>query len=115
LFWDDEGAFSCWYVNLELPHRRDAESTWTGDHELDLVIGPDGSVTVKDADDLAAAVEAGLFSREQAEQIHRDAKLAEESCERGDWPFAAEWVDWRPGSGWEAPELPADAGWVLDV
>ncbi|MGC4940279.1 DUF402 domain-containing protein [Kribbella sp. DT2] len=115
LFWDDEGEFSCWYVNLELPHRRDAESTWTGDHELDLVIEPDGSVTVKDADDLAAAVAAGLFSEEQAEQIHRDARAAEESFRRGDWPFAAQWTSWRPDDRWGPPELPGDARWVLDL
>jgi predicted RNA-binding protein associated with RNAse of E/G family len=115
LFWDEEGRFSCWYVNLELPHRRGQQSTWTGDHELDLVIEPDGTVSVKDADDLEAAVAAGLFTPAEAEQIHRNAKLAAESFERGDWPFAREWIEWRPEDGWGLPELPADREWQVDL
>jgi hypothetical protein len=115
LFWDEDGSFSCWYVNLELPHRRDHESTWTGDHELDLVIEPDGTVSVKDADDLEAAVAAGLFTRTESGQIHWHAELAAESFKRGDWPFAQEWVDWRPDPEWGLPELPAAAVWQVDL
>ena len=115
LFWDEEGEFSCWYVNLELPHQRDRQSTWTGDHELDLVIEPDGTVTVKDADDLAAAVAAGLFTPAEGEQIHRDARLAQESFARRDWPFAEEWTKWRVDPSWEVAELPEGSAWDLDL
>jgi predicted RNA-binding protein associated with RNAse of E/G family len=115
LFWDDEDQFSCWYVNLERPHRRDERSTWTGDHELDLVIRLGGTVTLKDADDLDAAVTAGLFTAAAAGAIHADAKLAEESFHRGDWPFAQEWTSWRPPPSWNLPELPADARWAVDL
>ena len=100
LFWDEDGEFACWYVNLELPHRRDQASTWTGDHELDLVIKPDGTASVKDVDDLEAAVAAGLFTPVQAEEIHRHAKLAAESFLKGDWPFSVSGrcgVRTRPG------------------
>jgi len=38
LFWSEDGVFAGWYVNLELLHRRDSTSTWTGDHELDVWI-----------------------------------------------------------------------------
>jgi hypothetical protein len=115
LFWNEEERFSCWYVNLELPHRRDDRSTWTGDHELDLVIRPDGTASLKDADDLEAAVAAGLFSESEAEAIHADAKCAEESFRRGDWPFAQKWTSWRPPSSWRLPELPSDARWAVDL
>jgi hypothetical protein len=115
LFWNDEEQFSCWYVNLELPHRRDERSTWTGDHELDLVIRPDGTVSLKDADDLAAAVAAGLFTVAEAQAIHADAKLAEESFRSGDWPFAPEWTTWRPPPSWNLPDLPPDARWTVDI
>ena len=109
LFWDEEGAFACWYVNLELPHRRDETSTWTGDHELDVVIEPDATLQLKDEDDLEAAVAAGVFTPVQAERIHQNAKLAGESFANADWPFAPEWQSWRPDPSWPLPELPADA------
>lgn len=115
LFWDEEERFSCWYVNLELPHRRDDRSTWTGDHELDLVIEPDGVVSLKDADDLEAAVAAELFSVAEAQAIHADAKLAAESFRGGDWPFAPAWTTWRPPLSWELPDLPPDARWAVDL
>jgi predicted RNA-binding protein associated with RNAse of E/G family len=74
-----------------------------------VVIEPDGTLQLKDEDDLEAAVAAGLFTPVQAEQIYQNAKLAGESFANGDWPFAKEWKSWRPDPSWPLPELPADA------
>jgi hypothetical protein len=63
----------------------------------------------------AVRLAAGLFTRAEGQQIHRNAKLAAESFERGDWPFARQWVEWRPEREWRLPELPADAVWQLDL
>jgi predicted RNA-binding protein associated with RNAse of E/G family len=115
LFWNDDGSFSSWYVNLEQPHRRDHASTWTGDRDLDLLIEPDGTVTTKDADDLEAAVVAGLFTRSEAEQIHHPAKQAEESFNRADWPFDASWTTYRPDPSWTRPALPPGIHWTVDL
>jgi hypothetical protein len=115
LFWSEDGVFAGWYVNLELPHRRDSTSTWTGDHELDVWIEPDGTTYLKDEDDLEASVAAGRFTPREAEQIHRHADLAKASFERTDWPFAQEWTTWRPDPLWSVPELPPEATWQLDL
>lgn len=87
----------------------------TGDHELDLVIRPDRTVTLKDADDLDAAVAAGLFTATEATAIHADAKLAKESFRQGDWPFSSEWVTWRPPPSWSVPDLLTEAQWAVDL
>ena len=60
---------------------------------------------LKDEDELIAAVEQGRLTSEQAAQIERHADAAIASYRDGDWPFAAEWRDWRPDPSWTVPEL----------
>jgi len=47
--------------------------------------------------------EAGSLAK--AAQIERHADAAIESFHHGDWPFDAEWRDWRPDPSWTPPEL----------
>ena len=109
LFWSDvsgaEWQFAGWYVNLENAHLRTDRDTYSSDHILDVEIEPDGRVHLKDEDELIAAVEQGRLTSEQAAQIERHADAAIASYRDGDWPFAAEWRDWRPDPSWTVPEL----------
>ncbi len=41
-FWRQDGGFDGWYVNLETPHLRDRDSTYSADHVLDVLVEPDG-------------------------------------------------------------------------
>lgn len=66
LFWDvpdgsghEDWAFQGWYVNLENTHLRSGHDTFTGDHVLDLWIEADGTIHLKDQDELEAAVAQG--------------------------------------------------------
>ncbi|GAA3705628.1 DUF402 domain-containing protein [Terrabacter ginsenosidimutans] len=128
LFWDvpdgldpadpavhDRWEFGGWYVNLETVHRRAGHDTFTGDHVLDLWIEADGTVKVKDADELEAAVEQGRGTAEEAEAIRHNGEHGRASFERRDWPFDEEWTQWRPDPSWTAPGLPHDERWDIDL
>lgn len=58
-FWDDEGMFKCWYINLEAPKTRIGTRIDTVDWHLDLWIDADGSHKWKDETEAQAALEAG--------------------------------------------------------
>ena len=109
LFWSDvtgpEWEFAEWYVNLENAHLRTDHDTYTSDHILDVQIDADGGIHLKDEDEVIAAIEQGRLSAEQAAQIERHADAAIVSFREGDWPFDAEWRDWRPDPTWTVPHL----------
>lgn len=107
--------FAGWYVNLETAHQRTGHETFTGDHVLDLWIEADGTVNVKDADELEAAVGQGRVTAEQAEAIRHNGEHGRASFARGDWPFDPEWTRWRPDPAWTAPALGAHERWVVDL
>lgn len=128
LFWDvpdgldpadpavhDRWAFTGWYVNLETVHQRAGHDTFTGDHVLDLWIEADGTVNLKDADELAAAVEQGRVTAEEARAIRLNCEHGRASFGRGDWPFDESWTRWRPDSAWSAPGLRHDERWDIDL
>ncbi|KRF45710.1 hypothetical protein ASH01_07860 [Terrabacter sp. Soil811] len=128
LFWDvpdgidpadpsghDAWEFGGWYVNLETTHQRCGAETFTGDHVLDLWIEADGTVNVKDADELVAAVEQGRGTPHQADAIRHNAEHARASFAARDWPFADEWTRWRPDPTWTTPGLRDDERWDVDL
>jgi hypothetical protein len=104
LFWDGDWQFLCWYVQLQDPMTQSHVGFDTRDHLLDVVVEPDGSWAWKDEDELARAVELGLFDEAQADASRAIARrvLAERP-----WPTG--WEDWRPDPAWTAPRLPE--GW----
>lgn len=122
-FRDADGAFAGLYVNIELPHRRIAAGdgevgrVMTADLVLDVWMSPEheGSedVWLKDADELAAAVDQGRFTPAQAEAIRTLADLAmREVIEPAAWPLGVGWESWVPSAAMdEALALP-DTPWV---
>jgi len=106
LFWDADGTFRNWYVNLEQVHVRDDHSVYTRDHVLDVVVHPDRTVARKDEDELAAAVDAGRFSADQAASFEAHAHEVERLVARWGRPFCDGWEDWRPDPGWPVGTLP---------
>ena len=105
LFAEATGEFAGWYVNLEEPHVRDEWCVYTSDHVLDLVIEPDRSMVRKDEDELALAVEQGVFDNATAATIRADAAAAEALV--ADWgpPFRDGWEHFRPDPDWPIPAL----------
>lgn len=99
------GRFAGWYVNLEKPHLRDDRSVYTSDHILDLVIDPDRSSTRKDEDELVLAVEQGVLTTAEAEQVEADAAEVEQLVDRWASPFRDGWHRFRPDPDWPTPGL----------
>lgn len=106
-FFTDHGAFSGHYVNLELPQLRAADGaprTYTRDLTLDLWLDVDGSLWLKDEDELDAAVEGGAYSVEQVAAVRDIAEQARHDLVvPASWPLDAGWEDWRPPPEWDLP------------
>ncbi|MEO7752488.1 MAG: DUF402 domain-containing protein [Terracoccus sp.] len=122
LFWDtpDGGAdadwvFEGWYVNLENAHVRSGTATFTGDHVLDVWVDADGTISMKDEDELEAAVAAARFTPAEGEQVTANGRWARAAVDAGEWPFDPEWTRWRPDPTWTIPTLSRDERWDLDL
>jgi uncharacterized protein DUF402 len=101
-FWEgEERRFAGWYVNLQAPFRRRGRSFETQDHELDLVVEPDGTWRWKDEEELRQWVERGRFTAEEAAAIRAEG---ERVLDLAPWPTG--WEDWQPDPSWRIPEPP---------
>jgi len=111
----DDGTPTGAYVNLELPHRRDAGGVYSRDLVMDLWVdaghpGNEG-VWLKDVDELDATVAQGRYSAVQAEAIRSLADLAgSELVAPGAWPLDEDWGRWAPSPEMDVPvRLPDSA------
>lgn len=102
---EGSGEFAGWYVNLEAPHVRDQDTVFTSDHVLDLVIDPDRTVVRKDEDELALAVDQGVFDGIEAAAIEKTAEAVEQLVAAWGPPFSEGWETFRPDPGWTVPRL----------
>lgn len=111
VFWSGpERTFDRWYVNLQAPFVRTANTVDTLDHEVDVIVKPDGGVELKDVELVANSVRHGRFGQDFADAVIRRAReLAARLEISGIWWDSA-WSGWTPPAGWEPrEELPA--GW----
>jgi hypothetical protein len=109
-FWEEPGhRLACWYVNLQAPFRRTAFGFDTLDHDLDIVVEPDGSWWLKDSEVLDAHAAEGRWTKEEVAAIRADAgRLAAELAAGRRWWDEA-WAHWMPPPGWAPTPLPE--GW----
>ena len=97
-----------WYVNLEDDWIRTEIGFDSRDLMLDVTVTEDLSEwTLKDADELAWAVEQGSISEFESDRRHQIAKDAAERVENKDWPFRSDWSQWNPEPDWLSPTIPA--------
>ena len=95
-----------WKVNPETRLRRTVIGFDTTDHVLDVVISADlGSWRWKDEDELAVAIDLGLFSVAEGEQIRQQARRVANECVTSRSQQLQTWADWRPPAGWKLPVL----------
>jgi hypothetical protein len=97
--WKIFGAdgFRHWYVNFEQPVVRRDDGVDIDDHELDLVIEPDGASRWKDVEQLGPALESGRIGLEQVRAVLRAAAEVVGRLERDDrwWSPCDDWVPVR--------------------
>jgi len=106
LLWTAEDRRRVWYVNLQDPLTRTSLGFDTVDHALDVVIELDRSAwRWKDEEELADAVQDGLFTPQEAAAFRASGERAVERILGGEPPFDRDWGDWRPDPSWPTPEL----------
>jgi hypothetical protein len=107
VIFDGEWKQVCWYINLESNSRRTPLGLEYEEHVLDVVVQPDlSSWRWKDEDEMAEAVQRGLFTEEQAAQYRSDGERALEWLLARRPPYDRPWEEWRPPDGWGSPRLP---------
>lgn len=110
LLWTVEEDRRVWYVNLQDPLARTSIGFDTVDHALDVVVELDrSSWRWKDEDELAEAVNDGLFTPAEAADFRAWGERAVDRILSSEPPFDRNWDGWRPDPGWGVPELPD--GW----
>jgi len=105
--WTADGEFAGWYVNLERTGARWGGGIDVHDLTLDLLVSPDGSVRVKDADEFAVQTgDPHFWDDAQGRDIHAQADRLTELASAQQFPFDGRWCaveEFRPlGTG----ELP---------
>ena len=109
-FWTGpDRAFAGWYVNLQAPYVETRIGFDTQDFELDVVVAPDRSWTLKDDELLDQRVAEGRFGADHATWIRSVARQLTDQFDRGHLPWATTWTDWAPPPDWRDSRLPI--GW----
>jgi len=116
--------FACWYLNIQEPMRPTSIGYDSQDLELDIVVAPDGSWSVKDDEVLDQRVAEGRWSAEEAEAIRAmGAQVIREVLKPKRWWWDTSWSAWTPDdslpvpllpSGWSEAPVPAFAGILAD-
>lgn len=109
LFWrGHERTLRFWYVNLQAPFRRTPLGIDTQDHELDIVVEPDGAWRFKDEQWLDEWVRLGRWTQDEVAAIRGEgARIAAELDAGRHW-WKESWATWEPDPAWQGGELPDD-------
>jgi hypothetical protein len=102
-------TFERWYVNLQAPMRRTAIGYDTDDHELDVVVRPDGRHELKDDDVMEQRVREGRYTAAEVAEFRALGAELVAMIEAGRMWWGARWVAWEPDPAWGAV-APVD-GW----
>jgi len=107
LFWNHESnLFLGYYINFQLPFKRNLLSIDTLDLELDIDIQPDLSFAWKDVDDYERGIETGIILPEWVDAIEVAKTEVLDLLEKRKYPFDGSWLGWIPDPNWPAPTLP---------
>jgi hypothetical protein len=102
--WDADWQLAGWYVNLQSPSVFAERRLDTTDWVLDVwVPAATGEPQWKDEDELAEAIELGVFDARSAARVRAEG---ERVIAARPWPTG--WEDWRPPPDWGPLGLPRD-------
>lgn len=106
-FWapPPERRFLGWYVNLEAPYARTAIGVDTTDDVLDVVVSPSLEWRWKDEHLVEEWIAAGVYTREEFDEIYDHGRQAIADVEVGRFPFDGSLTDWEPDAGWSIPSI----------
>ena len=107
LFWNHKSNdFLYYYVNFQLPFKRNLSAVDTLDLDLDLIINPDLSYEWKDIEDYQNAIAHGLILPEWSRGIETATDEIMARLEMRQYPFDGSWLNWKPDPAWQPPTLP---------
>jgi protein associated with RNAse G/E len=107
LFWNNtSNDLLFYYVNFQLPFKRNISAVDTLDLDLDLIIHPDFSYEWKDVEDYQNAISHGLILPAWSKEIEIGIDEMMERLENRRYPFDGSWLDWKPNPDWQPPKLP---------
>jgi hypothetical protein len=110
-FWTgDERRFEAWYINLQEPLRRTSIGYDTQDHELDLIVLPDGQWLFKDDEKMEQRIAEGRYTAEEVVEIRALGARIGAMLDAGDAWWEPALTTWSPDPSWSTPALPS--GWV---
>ncbi len=78
------------------------------DHQLDILVEPNGEWRWKDEDELDSCVEEGSIDPEHAKAIRAEGQRAVDEIEHNEGPFSDGWENWHPDPMLLRPELSPD-------
>ena len=103
-FWDGpDRSFDRWYINLQTEFRRTHVGYDTQDLEVDFVVRPDGTWSLKDYELLPDRVAEGRYSDGLAEWIRGATPGFTDALDRGELWWDPTWADWSPPEEWVGP------------
>ena len=106
-FWNHySNKFLGYYINFQVPFKRNPCGFDTLDLDLDIDIDPDFGFKWKDEDDYQKAIDHGLISPEWMQGIETAKPEILDRIEKRQYPFDGSWLDWKPDPGWSPPTLP---------
>ncbi|MBB5156193.1 DUF402 domain-containing protein [Saccharopolyspora phatthalungensis] len=105
-FFEPDGTFRNWYVNLEVPWGRDATGVRRVDGVLDVEVFPDGCWSWKDENEVPDALAAGRFDERHLSRLQAEGERMIALAEAGRFPFDGTYCDARPDPEWALPSLP---------
>ena len=110
LMWDDAlDKFKGYYINFQTPFLRNQLGFHTNDLELDIVIDPQFTWSIKDEYLYKLGLREGCITPEENIAIEKAKNDVFSAVEARRYPFDTSWVDWRPDPIWMPPQLPE--GW----
>ncbi len=114
-FWDWQGRFVRWYINLEEPavawRHDDLVGVDTTDHDLDLWVTPERTWEWKDEHELEERLTyPDHYWVPDPDAVRAEGERLLRLVEAGTFPFDGTWTDFQPDPTWRTPDaLPA--GW----
>ncbi|WP_326837856.1 DUF402 domain-containing protein [Amycolatopsis rhabdoformis] len=106
-FFEPDGTFRDWYVNLEVPLGRTATGPDRIDGVLDVVVTPGAGWRWDDEDEAEEALAVGRLTREQLDRLRAEGERIGALADAGAFPFDGTHTDFRPDPSWPVPALPA--------
>ncbi len=120
LFFEPDGRFRSWYVNLERPGVRWDDGALDGgglcgidtvDYDLDIVVRPDRSWQWKDEDEFAEHLaHPEFYWCDDEESVRAEGARVVKLIEAGEFPFDGTRTDFVPEPSWAVPDR-VPPGW----